>query len=150
MYKISAAAELAGHEERAWAVAWNPVKPILASCSADKSVRLYSYSTGPDGELKCSLVTSIPTGHMKTVRSIAWSPSGGTLATGSFDSNIGIWEQEDGAGEWECMTILEGHETECKGVAYSSTGTLLASCSRDKTVWVWEGKSQRLLTKRNF
>ncbi len=146
MYRITAVAELTGHDDRAWTVAWNPARPILASCSADKTVRLYSYSSGSDGTLKFNHVTTIPTGHSKTVRSIAWSPSGKTLATGSFDSNIGIWEQEDvgegelGAGEWECMTILEGHETECKSVAYSPTGTLLASCSRDKTVWVWEGE----------
>ncbi|KAJ3754716.1 WD40-repeat-containing domain protein [Lentinula raphanica] len=77
--------------------------------------------------------STIPTGHLKTVRAVAWSPSGQTLATASFDSNIGIWEQElddDGnPGEWECASLLEGHETEC---------TLLASCSRDKTIWVWE------------
>ncbi|KXN80810.1 putative cytosolic iron-sulfur protein assembly protein 1 [Leucoagaricus sp. SymC.cos] len=144
MYKVSAIAELPGHEDRAWAVAWNSSRPILASCSADKSVRLYTYSLGQEGTPKFIPVSTIPTGHTKTVRSIAWSPSGKTLATGSFDSNIGIWEQENvgedelGAGEWECMTILEGHETECKGVAYSSSGTLLASCSRDKTVWIWE------------
>src|SRR5882757_6884057 len=125
MYKVSAVAELPGHEDRAWSVAWNPSKPILASCSADKSVRLHSYSTGPDGELRFVLVSTIPTGHTKTVRSIAWSPSGETLATGSFDSNIGIWEREDvsdsedtgeTAGDWECVTLLEGHETECKSV----------------------------------
>lgn len=94
-------------------------------------------------------MTTIPTGHNKTVRAIAWAPSGNTLATASFDANIGIWEQEadeDGdengssaKGDWECVSLLEGHETECKSVAYSSSGTLLASCSRDKTVWIWEG-----------
>jgi len=115
----------------------------LASCSADKSVRLYTYHEDGEGKLNVSFLTSIPTGHTKTVRALAWAPSGTTLATASFDSNVGIWEQEpddDGEpGEWECAGTLEGHETECKGVAYSSSGTLLASCSRDKTVWVWEG-----------
>ncbi|KAL4252994.1 putative cytosolic iron-sulfur protein assembly protein 1 [Abortiporus biennis] len=149
---INPVADLAGHDDRAWYVAWNPTKPILASCSADKSVRLYSYRevssesepSTPATSLKFSHNTTIPTGHTKTVRAIAWSPSGKTLATASFDSNIGIWEQEEGGedegttGEWECMSLLEGHETECKSVAYSSTGTLLASCSRDKTVWIWE------------
>jgi len=140
-----------GHQDRAWAIAWNPAKPILASCSADKTVRLYNYRVSPpaseDGspsaeELKFELNTSIATGHAKTVRALAWSPSGNTLATGSFDSNVGIWQQvgdEDGGGAWECVSSLEGHETECKGVAYSASGTLLASCSRDKSVWVWEG-----------
>ncbi|EGO03451.1 hypothetical protein SERLA73DRAFT_158096 [Serpula lacrymans var. lacrymans S7.3] len=152
-YELRQIVELRGHDDRAWHVAWNPVKPLLASCSADKSVRMYNYHASTDhtdvNTTEFSLFTTIPTGHSKTVRSIAWAPSGKTLATGSFDSNIGIWEQEirsdgeDGegngnSGEWECMTLLEGHETECKSVAYSSSGTLLASCSRDKTVWVWE------------
>ncbi|KAH9835259.1 WD40 repeat-like protein [Rhodofomes roseus] len=150
---IQLVAQLEGHDDRAWHVAWNPKRPILASCSADKTVRMYHYhstsSTEGEGESKpvFSHSTTIPTGHAKTVRSIAWSPSGKTLATASFDSNIGIWAQEDeddaedltgGNGEWECMSLLEGHETECKTVAYSAGGNLLASCSRDKTVWVWE------------
>ena len=133
-----------GHDDRAWHVSWNPAKPLLATCSADKSVRLYSYTMDPSPRF--SLHTSIPTGHTKTVRGVAWSPSGSTLATASFDANIGIWKREendeddgDAAGEWECISILEGHETECKSVAWSCSGSLLASCSRDKTVWVWEG-----------
>ncbi|KAF8962358.1 WD40-repeat-containing domain protein [Flammula alnicola] len=159
-YKLESVADLPGHEDRAWHVAWNPEKPLLASCSADKTVRIYSYSTTPSVDNKdpksipsstytFKLLTSIPTGHAKTVRAVAWSPSGETLATASFDSNIGIWECEkgdggdddeggDASGEWECISTLEGHETECKSVAYSASGTLLASCSRDKTVWIWE------------
>ncbi|KAH9477739.1 putative cytosolic iron-sulfur protein assembly protein 1 [Psilocybe cubensis] len=128
-----------GHEDRAWHVAWNPAKPLLASCSADKTVRLYSYASSSNEAtpgLEFQLITSIPTGHAKTVRSVAWAPAGQTLATASFDSNIGIWEKE--ADEWECISTLEGHETECKCIAYSASGTLLASCSRDKTVWIWE------------
>jgi WD40 repeat protein len=136
-----------GHDDRAWHVAWNPAKPLLATCSADKSVRLYTYT--PDPSPNFVLHTSIPTGHTKTVRGIAWSPSGHTLATASFDANIGIWQREDQedevGGEWECVTILEGHETECKSVSWSPTGTFLASCSRDKTVWVWEGVSPQTI-----
>ncbi|KZP14672.1 WD40 repeat-like protein [Athelia psychrophila] len=153
-YAIHNIAALEGHDERAWHIAWNPTKPLLASCSADKSVRLYNYTSSSSLEspdLKFSHISTIPTGHSKTVRALAWAPSGKTLATASFDSNIGVWEQEsssdddgdgDGhghpSGEWECASLLEGHETECKSVAYSSSGTLLASCSRDKTVWIWE------------
>ncbi|KIY68704.1 WD40 repeat-like protein [Cylindrobasidium torrendii FP15055 ss-10] len=138
-YELKLIATLSGHEDRAWHLAWNPTKPLLASCSGDRSVRLYSYSPSA---LDFRLAASIPTGHTKSVRAVAWAPSGKTLVTASFDANIGVWEREeddeDGAGEWECLTLLEGHETECKSVAYSSTGTLLASCSRDKSVWVWE------------
>ncbi|KIJ30512.1 hypothetical protein M422DRAFT_61703 [Sphaerobolus stellatus SS14] len=144
--KIVPIAELTGHAEVVWNIAWNPTKPLLASCSADKTVRLYNYTQSSSG-LKFTTATSIATEHARTVRAVAWAPSGETLATASFDSNIGIWEravegdEDDGEaprGEWECVSTLEGHETECKSVAYSCTGTLLASCSRDKTVWIWE------------
>jgi len=146
--EIQLVAELPGHTDRAWAVAWNPAKALLASCSADKSVRLYNYRTSQDSQegitaLKFTLNSTIDTGHGKTVRALAWSPAGNTLATGSCDSNVGIWQQGGGCGgqddkDWECVSSLEGHETECKGVAYSASGTLLASCSRDKSVWIWE------------
>jgi WD40 repeat protein len=145
-YRIDAVQELAGHQDRAWHVAWNPAKPLLSSCSADKTVRMYSYTATNSSAPIFSHIATIPTGHTKTVRSVAWAPSGSTLATASFDANIGIWEQEESEedegrkGEWECASLLEGHETECKSVAYSSSGTLLASCSRDKTVWIWEGE----------
>ncbi|THH12791.1 hypothetical protein EW146_g7362 [Bondarzewia mesenterica] len=147
-YKLVPVADLTGHDDRVWHVAWNPTKPLLATCSADKTVRLYSYTSAPDSVPTFSLHTSISTGHSKTVRALAWSPSGVTLATASFDANIGIWQRgregeeeegEEAAGDWECVCLLEGHETECKGIAWSASGNLLASCSRDKTVWVWEG-----------
>ncbi|RXW17647.1 hypothetical protein EST38_g8200 [Candolleomyces aberdarensis] len=157
-YTVRSIAELEGHSDRAWNLAWNPKHPLVASCSADKTVRLYSYGATTASTLEPSLSfktnQTIHTEHLKTVRAVAWSPSGRTLATASFDSNVGIWEQERdehddeededgqtgslGTGDWECVGTLEGHETECKSVAYSSTGTLLASCSRDKSVWIWE------------
>lgn len=140
-------AELKGHEDVAWHLAWNPTKPLLASCSSDKNVRMYAYTQPADGSIPIfSHITTIPTGHTKTVRSLAWSTCGKSLATASFDSNTGIWEKEAGeeedseSGDWECVSLLEGHETECKSVGYSTTGALLASCSRDKTVWIWEVK----------
>ncbi|PPR06454.1 hypothetical protein CVT24_002615 [Panaeolus cyanescens] len=139
--KIVQIADLSGHQDRAWQVAWNPSKPLIASCSADKSVRMWSYTpryTSSSAPLNFVAHPEIPTGHAKSVRTIAWSPSGTQLATGSFDANIGVWEKEPDSDQWECTSTLEGHETECKSVAFSPTGPLLASCSRDKTVWIWE------------
>ncbi|KAF7301621.1 putative cytosolic iron-sulfur protein assembly protein 1 [Mycena indigotica] len=150
-YRIDMVQSLSGHSDRAWHAAWNPTKPLLTTCSADKTVRMYSYTPARS----FTHITTIPTGHTKTVRSIAWAPSGETLATASFDANIGIWEQEaaeEGGekGEWECASLLEGHETECKSVAYSASGTLLASCSRDKTVWIWEGDRRSVHPDSDF
>ncbi|KAL5521604.1 CIA1 [Sanghuangporus sanghuang] len=110
-YRLSQIAELTGHEDRVWCIAWNPVRPLLASCSGDKSVRVYHYKKSyrvdmdsspsqiddDDENVKFELQASVQTGHAKTVRCVAWAPSGKTFATASFDSNIAVWEQE-GAG----------------------------------------------------
>ncbi|CED84301.1 WD40 repeat protein [Phaffia rhodozyma] len=144
-------ATLSGHTDRAWSIAWSPSEPILASCSTDKTVRLYTYSGEPN-QLQVRPLSSISTGHSRTLRNIAFSPSGQYLATASFDATVGIWERQPASpsssasdsdpasdqGEWECVSTLEGHDSECKSVTWSSTGGLLASCSRDKSVWVWE------------
>lgn len=150
---IEEIATLSGHSDRAWCVTWSPTSSVLASCSTDKTVRLYGYSpssstsasTPSSAPPKFNLVTSIATGHARTLRTIAFSPNGKTLATASFDATVGIWERTDeeqgGDGDWECVSTLEGHDSECKSVAWSASGSLLASCSRDKSVWVWEGAS---------
>lgn len=160
---IEPIAALEGHADRVWAVTWNPVQSLLASCSGDKSIRLWSYRSSipysssslpalasPAANVNFTLASELTTGHRKTVRSVAWAPSGKTLAAGSFDSTVSIWERVGGededleggndSSEWECVTTLEGHESECKSVAYSRDGGLLASCSRDKSVWIWEGE----------
>ncbi|KAK4057329.1 Cytosolic iron-sulfur protein assembly protein [Microbotryomycetes sp. JL221] len=154
MGRLRQVATLEGHTDRAWSVAWSPAQPLLASCSTDKSVRLYSFtpanSDDDEPRYRFSLQSTIPTSHSRTVRALEFSPTGATLATASFDSTVGIWQRlseaglDDGemgnltSGEWEPADPLEGHESECKSIAWSSDGRLLASCSRDKSVWVWE------------
>lgn len=99
-------ADLEGHLDRAWGLAWNPTLPILASCSSDKNVRLHSFTLPTDDEQqdvgssssdrslpRFRLQEVIQTGHRRTVRSVAWAPTGRTLATASFDSTVGIWER---------------------------------------------------------
>ncbi|KAE8258334.1 hypothetical protein A4X13_0g1761 [Tilletia indica] len=142
--------DLPAHDSAAWSVAWNPVLPILASCSTDQHVRIFrfSFSSSPSPPT-FTLADKINTGHRRTVRQIAWSPNGRIFATASFDATIGIWEhitrpqhEEDGEeapeSDWDCVGTLEGHDSECKSVAFSPAGHLLASCSRDKSVWIWE------------
>ncbi|KAE8202886.1 hypothetical protein A4X06_0g2491 [Tilletia controversa] len=155
-------ADLPAHESAAWSVSWNPVLPILASCSTDQHVRLFRFShpSSPSPSSSTApptftLADNINTGHRRTLRQIAWSPNGRIFATASFDATIGIWEHitprhdpegelEDGdegdkpASDWDCVGTLEGHDSECKSVAFSPQGHLLASCSRDKSVWIWE------------
>ncbi|KAJ8504034.1 hypothetical protein OPV22_004920 [Ensete ventricosum] len=130
--------KLEGHTDRVWGLAWNPaatgVTGMLASCSGDKTVRIWQ--KGPSGSWDCSAV--LEDTHARTVRSCAWSPSGKLLATASFDGTTAVWEHV--GGEFECVATLEGHENEVKGVSWNASGSLLATCARDKTVWIWEAQ----------
>eukprot|EP00762_Andalucia_godoyi_P000977 ANDGO_03810.mRNA.1 hypothetical protein len=134
--------DLRGHGESVWCVAWHPSGSVLASCSGDKSIRLWARSTSSAGS-QWACIAVLDDSHSRTIRSVAWSPDGRLLACASFDSTVGIWRRvfhnEDGHEfEMEHATTLEGHEHEVKSVAWSMDGSYLAACSRDKSVSVWE------------
>nr|XP_019046821.1 WD40 repeat protein Ciao1 [Kwoniella bestiolae CBS 10118]OCF25751.1 WD40 repeat protein Ciao1 [Kwoniella bestiolae CBS 10118] len=104
MPQLQLIAELPSHSEPAWAVTFNPTRSLLASCSTDRSIRLFSYilpsspsadnfPSSSDPKPVFSLNKVVSTDHKRTVRSIAWSPDGRTLASGSFDSTVGVWEE---------------------------------------------------------
>jgi WD40 repeat protein len=130
MPSLQLVADLPGHTEPAWCVAWNPARSLLASCSTDRTVRLYSYSTtsstttadpatvsstttnadsdtaspfpgAGDAKPRVELAQVVQTEHKRTVRSVAWAPSGKAFATGSFDSSVGVWEEVDEDAEEE-------------------------------------------------
>ncbi|KAK9921254.1 hypothetical protein M0R45_029773 [Rubus argutus] len=132
--------KLEGHTDRVWSLAWNPLSGLdgaplkLASCSGDKTVRIWEHKPSSSNSWECQAVLDDP--HTRTVRSCAWSPSGKLLATASFDGTTAIFQ--DVGDEYECVSTLEGHENEVKSVSWNASGSLLATCGRDKTVWIWE------------
>ena len=60
------------------------VRPILASSSDDRTIKLWDTSTGQE---LCTL-----TGHTRWVHTVVFSPSGQTLVSGGGDSIIYMWQ----------------------------------------------------------
>ena len=101
-------------------------KQMLASGSADKTVRLWDVETGDH--------LHTLEGHTKGVRSVAFSRDGQTLASGSIDRTIRLWDVETG----DHFHTLEGHLGSVYSIAFSRDSQLLASASADNTVRLWD------------
>lgn len=126
---VQCEATLRGHTACVWQTAWSADGRLLASCSADRTVRLWHC------EQQWRPLAVLSDAHSRSVRALAFSPCGRWLASASFDGTACLW---DGRAQWQCSATLEGHESEVKSVHWSVSGRLLATCSRDKSVWIWE------------
>ncbi|KAJ6845901.1 protein CIA1 [Iris pallida] len=138
LFELREIQRLEGHTDRVWSLAWNPsasAPPTIASCSGDKSVRIWQQQD-PSSPSSWECTAVLEDTHTRTVRSCAWSPSGSLLAAGSFDATTSVWEHV--GRDFDCIATLEGHENEVKSVSWNASGSLLATCGRDKSVWIWE------------
>jgi hypothetical protein len=124
---------LTGHTDVVTSVAFSPDGRLLASGSADKTIKLWEVASG-------SLVRTL-SGHTNYVKSVAFSPDGRLLASGSADKTIKLWEVASGS----LVRTLSGHTDYVTSVAFSPDGWLLASGSHDHTIKLWEVASGSLV-----
>jgi hypothetical protein len=79
----------AGHGDEVFKVVANPKQPVLATSSADKTVRLWNLDTLAAGKTLSGLTDF--------VYAVAFSADGELVAGGSYDGEVRIWKVGDGS-----------------------------------------------------
>jgi WD40 repeat protein len=119
------------HEAAVYDVAFSPDGATLASCSTDKTAKLWDWKAEMPAE-KAKLE-----GHTDAVWGVAWSKDG-SLATAAADRKIKLW-----SGDGKEEATLEGHKDWVSDVAFSPDGATLASSSHDRTARLWDVKEKK-------
>jgi WD40 repeat protein/uncharacterized caspase-like protein len=116
---------LKGHTADITTLSFSPDGKLLASASADKTIKLWNVADG-------SRIRTL-TGHGDRVTTLSFRNDGNILASGSADKTIKLWNVADGS----LSDTLKGHTDEISAVRFSPDGRLLASGSYDNTLRLW-------------
>ena len=133
----SSSRRLIGHSGPVYAVSFSPsiarsdptapstASKLLLSCSADKSVRLWS--------LEAWACLVIYKGHDHPVWDITWGPFGHYFLTGSHDRTARLWSTD----HISYLRLFVGHDSDVDTVCFHPNSAYVFTGSSDKMVRMW-------------
>ena len=122
---------LQGHDSAAQVVAFSGSGGLIASGSADKTVKLW--------KADASSPMRTYRGHGDFVTAVAFAPDGRKLASADLEGQIRVWSTLS----TRLHFTLRGHKGRVTALAYAPDGEQLASASDDGSVRVWSTKQAR-------
>ncbi len=106
-------------------------KPVLASGSADKTLKIWDLET----------LDRVRTyrGHRDYVTAVAIAGGGRDVASASLDGSVHVWSTRSS----RLTRSLSAHQGRANALAFAPAGDVLASAGADGKVRVWEFKRRR-------
>ncbi|HEY1192354.1 MAG TPA: protein kinase [Gemmata sp.] len=127
-------ATLGGHDNDVSATAFSPDGTRLASCSMDRTVRVWDVS--PGGAVKREPL-SVMEGHTGWVQRVRFSPDGSRILSTAQDRTLRYWNVKTG----KLVAVLRGHSDALHhGTFFTDPGTgeaYIVSHAVDESVRLW-------------
>lgn len=117
---------LLGHSRSISSLSFSPDGHLLASASADKTIKIWSVQTG-------HLVSTLR-GHSGGINDVVWSPCSRYVISASDDRTVIVWNARSG---YVTRTLI-GHTSYVFCVAISPLSNLVCSGSFDETIRLWD------------
>jgi WD40 repeat protein len=114
-----------GHSDQVFGVSFSPDGTKLATCGADKFVKVFAV---PSGKFLKSFE-----GHTHHVLDVAWKADGKTLVSAGADNLIKVWEYNNG----EQLRSFGNHSKQITRLVFKGNTSEIATCSGDQTVRMW-------------
>jgi WD40 repeat protein len=113
------------HSDTVFGVSFSPDDKMLASCGADKFVKVFEV---PSGKFLKSFE-----GHTHHVMGVGWKGDGKFLASGGADNVVKVWDFEKG----EQVRTINAHGKQVTNLQFVGKTAQFITCSGDQTVRMW-------------
>ena len=113
------------HSDTVFGVCFSPDSKMLASCGADKFVKVFTVPAG-------KFVKSFE-GHTHHVLDVGWKGDGKLLASAGADNVVKIWDFEKG----EQVRTINAHQKQITRLQFIGKTAQFATCAGDAQVRFW-------------
>jgi WD40 repeat protein len=113
------------HSDTVLGVSFSPDNMKLATCGADKFVKVWEV---PSGKFLKSFE-----GHTHHVLDVGWKPDGKLLASAGADNNVKVWDYEKG----EQARTINAHQKQVTRLAFVGKTPTFLTASGDATAKLW-------------